>query len=281
METRRRTRERLVGELGALRSFSYEAQAFPEVLDEPAVVEARSLLAEARAAVARVDERSDEESVRGAWQAVNRAREAIAEARTIVEWARAARVEARERAEEPGRRGRARPAPAEARGWGPARDADEPGLGGTPPLAPTLDRARRADPRRATPDALPRGNDELVLIVDDEAFIREIADETLRGHGYRVLTASHGSEALELYERHSREVRAVVTDLSMPVMDGPATVRALRERDPDIRVVVMSGRGDGATRASGLGVLGFLPKPFTPRMLVEVVQAALAPRPGH
>jgi len=64
-----------------------------------------------------------------------------------------------------------------------------------------------------------------VLIVDDEAAVREITPHTLEAFGYRVLLAAHGGEAVALNTQHSGEIAIVVTDLLMPVMDGVATIR--------------------------------------------------------
>jgi CheY-like chemotaxis protein len=122
-----------------------------------------------------------------------------------------------------------------------------------------------------------------VLVVDDEAFIRDIMRRNLEAWGYRVLTAREGKEAIALYTRHRGEVLAVFTDLMMPGMDGTATIGALRKLDPHLPIIVVSGQGgsDGA----GLippGAHAFLPKPYRPdqllRTLEEVLRAEGPPR---
>ncbi len=76
---------------------------------------------------------------------------------------------------------------------------------------------------------LPLGNGELILVVDDEESIREITRGTLETFGYTVLTASDGTEALALYADKKNEIAVVLTDMVMPFMDGPATIRVLRK----------------------------------------------------
>ena len=78
----------------------------------------------------------------------------------------------------------------------------------------------------------PRGQGELILVVDDEAAVREVMQRTLEKHGYRVLTAAEGAEALALFAQHRAEIKAVITDMMMPGMDGPTLVRALAAIGP-------------------------------------------------
>ena len=88
---------------------------------------------------------------------------------------------------------------------------------------------------------LPQGDGELVLLVDDEVLILEMARATLEAYGYRVLTAAGGAKALATYQQHRDEVQVVVLDMMMPEMDGPATMKALRSMDPQVCVVASSG----------------------------------------
>jgi PAS domain S-box-containing protein len=139
-------------------------------------------------------------------------------------------------------------------------------------------RERRAE---AAAETLPPGAGELVLVVDDEPSILDITRETLEDNGYRVLTARDGRAALTAYERHRAEVRAVLTDMSMPQMDGPTLIRALLTLDPEVRIIACSGlRSDpGAEHAKGLGVKAFLTKPYTATRLLGTLQKVLAPPP--
>ncbi|HEV8483681.1 MAG TPA: PAS domain S-box protein [Blastocatellia bacterium] len=125
---------------------------------------------------------------------------------------------------------------------------------------------------------LPTGKGELILIVDDELGILEITKGTLETYGYRVLTANDGTEALAVYAQHKDEIRVVVTDVMMPYMDGPATVRALRKMNPRVKVVVSSGldANDKAMESSGLSVQGFLSKPYTAERLLKILAEILS-----
>jgi two-component system, cell cycle sensor histidine kinase and response regulator CckA len=124
---------------------------------------------------------------------------------------------------------------------------------------------------------VPRGHGELILVVDDEAAIREIARQTLENHGYSVLTANDGAEAVALYAEHKDEIRAVLTDTMMPYMDGPATIRALHRLNPHVKVITTSGldaNGD-LVEAAGVDVKAFLSKPFTAEKLLLTLAGVL------
>ncbi len=124
---------------------------------------------------------------------------------------------------------------------------------------------------------LPRGNEELILVVDDEASVRDITRQTLEAFGYRVLTATDGADAVALYGRRGDDVDLVLTDLMMPIMDGSTLIRALRRMDPDVRIVAASGIGTdgGLVRAADSGVKAFIPKPYTAGTLLQVLARAL------
>jgi PAS domain S-box-containing protein len=124
---------------------------------------------------------------------------------------------------------------------------------------------------------LPSGQGELILVVDDEADIREITSTTLERYGYRVLMARDGREAVDIYRRRAGEIQLVVTDMAMPNLDGPATIHALRKVDPNVKVIATSGvRSTGKlSEAVQLGVKTFLPKPYTAEKLLTVVAESL------
>ncbi|MFH1497784.1 MAG: ATP-binding protein, partial [Verrucomicrobiota bacterium] len=124
---------------------------------------------------------------------------------------------------------------------------------------------------------LPRGHGETILVVDDEESIREIARKILEAFGYRVLTATDGAEALSVYTANRADIALVVTDMMMPVMDGAATIQALRKINPDVRVIAASGITSKGRipKAEAAGVTHFLPKPFSAAKLLFVVKAAL------
>jgi PAS domain S-box-containing protein len=138
--------------------------------------------------------------------------------------------------------------------------------------------AGSAERAAAAVEAVPTGSGELVLVVDDEPSILEITRETLEDNGYRVLTAPNGRAALAAYDRHRGEVRVVLTDMSMPHMDGPTTIKALLALDPDVRIIACSGlRSDpGAEQVKGLKVKAFLTKPYTASTLLATLQKVLA-----
>jgi CheY-like chemotaxis protein len=126
----------------------------------------------------------------------------------------------------------------------------------------------------ASPLALGRG--ELLLVVDDEEAIREIARVTLESHGYRVLTAADGAEAVAIYEQAGQDIRAVVTDMMMPQMDGVATIHALRALNPQVQIIAASGLTDTDRRAEEVGARYMLRKPYTAAELLGAVSTILA-----
>ena len=123
-----------------------------------------------------------------------------------------------------------------------------------------------------------RGRGELVLVVDDEPTIRDVCSETLEAFGYRAVTAANGAEAVAVFARHHGEIAAVITDLAMPIMDGPAAIRAIRRLDRLVPIVAMSGLADrfGLDGISEDGITAFLEKPFAADELLAHLGDALA-----
>jgi two-component system cell cycle sensor histidine kinase/response regulator CckA len=124
---------------------------------------------------------------------------------------------------------------------------------------------------------LPGGNGETVLIVDDESSILNIADQTLKAYGYKVITASNGAEAVTIYAQRRDEIDLVLTDMMMPVMDGLATIHALRRLNPSVKIIAASGLNANG-EAGGLtesGVRHFLTKPYTSGTLLRTLRDAL------
>ncbi|MBS0630700.1 MAG: PAS domain S-box protein [Verrucomicrobia bacterium] len=129
----------------------------------------------------------------------------------------------------------------------------------------------------AKEQSAPPGRDELILVVDDEAAIREVTRKTLEVSGYRVLTAEDGAQAISIYAEHRGQVAVVLTDLMMPVMDGAALTRALRRLDPSVRIIAASGF-DGGGRAAAAGQLGvrhFITKPYSAGSLLTTLRAVI------
>lgn len=116
-----------------------------------------------------------------------------------------------------------------------------------------------------------------ILIVDDEAPVREAGRAMLEHLGHEVLEAASGREALEIYAAHRDAIAVVLLDLSMPEMSGERTLELLRANDPTVRVLVWTGYDltSRQEQADALPADGYLSKPCTPAQLGEAVQAAL------
>ena len=124
------------------------------------------------------------------------------------------------------------------------------------------------------------GHGELVLIVDDEAAIRDISRTTLEAFGYRVLTASNGAEGLEVFRENRSTIRAVVSDMNMPIMDGKTMIELMLLLNPDLRFVCASGLSDDqdlAPSAQPSQKMFSLHKPFTSQELLHALYTVLSP----
>jgi two-component system, cell cycle sensor histidine kinase and response regulator CckA len=124
----------------------------------------------------------------------------------------------------------------------------------------------------------PAGNGELILVVDDEAAIRDIARATLEAFGYQVISASDGAEALALFVQHRKDVRLVLTDVNMPILDGRVFVHSIQRIEPDARVILASGSapGIGGDLPPREGIVrAHLAKPFTAEELLRAVAAVI------
>jgi len=119
----------------------------------------------------------------------------------------------------------------------------------------------------------PRGQGETILLVDDEPNLVVIVSRQLLSANYRVIKASNGNEALNLYEKHREKIRLVILDLLMPGMGGKQCLEALRKLDPNVRVLVASGAMNSAIEADlkEIGARGLIAKPFeTPQFLEKI-----------
>jgi two-component system, cell cycle sensor histidine kinase and response regulator CckA len=115
-----------------------------------------------------------------------------------------------------------------------------------------------------------------VLLVEDEATVRAVAERALERHGYTVLVAENGEAAIEILEREKR-VDLMVSDVVMPTMDGPTTAREARKIQPDLPILFMSGYAEEQLRQSiDLPRVAFLAKPFSVQKLAEAARDALA-----
>ncbi|WP_171815357.1 hybrid sensor histidine kinase/response regulator [Nostoc sp. PCC 7524] len=124
---------------------------------------------------------------------------------------------------------------------------------------------------------LPKGQGELILLVDDEKSIRETAKVLLSNYNYKVLTANNGIEAIALYVEHKAEISLVFIDMTMPDMDGLTTIRTLHRINPHLKVIASSGLPSNETIAefSSLGVKAFLSKPYTLNELLKTFSLVL------
>jgi len=130
-------------------------------------------------------------------------------------------------------------------------------------------------PERAQVE-LPRGS-ETILLVEDEASLRELVRECLEAAGYKVIEASHGTAALEAGERHPGRIDLLMTDVVMPGMSGRELAERLRASRPELRTLYMSGYTDDAVVLHGVLAedMAFLQKPFTAAELARRVREVL------
>ncbi|HNQ15474.1 MAG TPA: response regulator, partial [Pyrinomonadaceae bacterium] len=124
---------------------------------------------------------------------------------------------------------------------------------------------------------LPRGAGELILVVDDEDHVREVTRATLEKFGYRVIVASDGAEALAAFSKNVDEVALVLTDLTMPVIDGCSVIRTIRKINPAALVIAMSGlmNAEQVGELRQLKVQDILTKPFSAENLLTSVSGSL------
>ncbi len=122
-----------------------------------------------------------------------------------------------------------------------------------------------------------KGNLELILLVDDETEIAELASAMLIDEGYQVILARDGFEALRIYQQISKRIGLVILDFFLPVMDGDAVFDELRALNPDVAVVLSSGFAEQTKLSHMLaqGLRGFIPKPYTREKLLEQVRSTL------
>ncbi|MEA2794266.1 MAG: two-component system, cell cycle sensor histidine kinase and response regulator CckA [Bradyrhizobium sp.] len=118
-----------------------------------------------------------------------------------------------------------------------------------------------------------------ILLVEDEEGLRSLNARGLRSRGYSVIEASNGVEAMEALEQENGAVDLVVSDVVMPEMDGPTLLKTMRGRNPDLKIIFVSGYAEDAFEKSlpENQQFAFLPKPFTLSQLVAAVKETMAP----
>jgi two-component system cell cycle sensor histidine kinase/response regulator CckA len=131
-------------------------------------------------------------------------------------------------------------------------------------------KARRAD--KGKPNEL--WGSGTVLLVEDEPMVRSVAERALTRHGYQVITADNGEDALEIVER-GEPIDLLISDVVMPGMDGPTMVREARKSRPDLKILFISGYAEEQLRKSiDIENVNFLPKPFSVTELAEAARNA-------
>ena len=120
---------------------------------------------------------------------------------------------------------------------------------------------------------LPQGNGELILVVDDETQICEVAKATLETFNYQVLTANNGIDALALYSQNQNAIDVVLTDIMMPSMNGKTLIRTIKKINPNIKIIVFSGlisNHEIMTELDG-SIAAFINKPYTTQALLKTI----------
>jgi two-component system cell cycle sensor histidine kinase/response regulator CckA len=156
-----------------------------------------------------------------------------------------------------------------------AAEAEAPAITHTLVAADQVKRAAGAPAKAASVDLTGQG---IILLVEDEEGLRALNARGLASRGYTVLEASNGVEAIDVLEKYGKPVDLVVSDVVMPEMDGPTLARELRTRNPDLKIIFVSGYAEDAFQKNlpEHGQFAFLPKPFTLKQLVAAVKETLA-----
>jgi len=140
------------------------------------------------------------------------------------------------------------------------------------------EKSQKAKPAAPAPKAEELWGTGTVLLVEDEPMVRTVAERALTRQGYTVLTADNGEEALEIVNR-GEPIDLLISDVVMPVMDGPTMVREARKTRPELPILFMSGYAEEQLRRSiDIDNVAFLPKPFSVQELSEAARKVLASR---
>ena len=139
---------------------------------------------------------------------------------------------------------------------------------------------KKEEPRGEEPAARAQRGRGTVLVVDDEAGVRDLARTVLENSGFTVLTAQDGAAAIRVFQQHAGEVTAILLDLTMPAMNGEGTAAELQRIRAGVPIVISSGYSEQevAGRFAGRGLAGFLQKPYAPAALSAALLRALEQR---
>lgn len=121
------------------------------------------------------------------------------------------------------------------------------------------------------------GGRETILVIEDEAMLRDLLRASLEAKGYNVLTSSDGAEAVRLYEKRHGEIALVISDLGLPKLDGTVVFSELRKTNPHAKILMASGYVDPGVKSGLLkaGAKGFLQKPFEPVEILRRVRETI------
>jgi len=154
----------------------------------------------------------------------------------------------------------------------------EPGKGTTfrayLPALDSFSKGKKKPSRKAT---AVRGKGETILVVDDEASILALTSGTLQAFGYKAITAADGADAVAVYLENRKKIAVVLTDMSMPIMDGAAVIHALTKINPKIKIIASSGlkMNVGLTKGVRSKVKHFLTKPYAAETLLKTIRTIL------
>jgi PAS domain S-box-containing protein len=134
-----------------------------------------------------------------------------------------------------------------------------------------------------TSAVLIQGNGDLILVVDDEPAILSITKIILEQNNYRVVSASDGPAALAIFAQQMHSIHVLLTDMSMPYMDGMALIRAIRKMKSDLPIIASTGQGEQehVNERQSLGVHNFLTKPYNAEQLLATIHAVVEGRSGE
>ncbi len=129
---------------------------------------------------------------------------------------------------------------------------------------------------------VPRGQGECILIVDDEPSVRSVLKNTLTAYGYTVLLAENGAEGLACYERERERIRVIITDMMMPVMDGPTMINTLCSMQARQPIIASSGLNESINlgKITAAGVNHFLAKPYSAETVLRALHEVLNQGPA-
>jgi len=158
---------------------------------------------------------------------------------------------------------------------GQSAEIEAPAISATLAAADQVKRVATAATAAAGTDLTGEGT---ILLVEDEEGLRALNARGLASRGFTVLEAANGIEAIDVLEKSAKPVDLVVSDVVMPEMDGPALARELRNRNPALKIIFVSGYAEDAFQKylPEHGQFAFLPKPFTLKQLVAAVKETLA-----